>query len=134
MTTETLIPPPSAAELCERFDAAPAYTVGIEDEVMVLDPVTFELAARANAVLERTSGDARFKLELPASQLEILTPPAATVPEAVRALLDGRRDLVQRAGDVARFAAAGFHPSSPTSGVPAVAGWLASQFVEPWGG
>lgn len=114
MPTETPNPPsPTAADLRARFDAAPAYTVGIEDEVLVLDPVTLELVPRAPEVLARLDGDPRFKLELPAAQLEILVEPSATVPEAARALLQGRRDLVTRAGGLARFAGAGFHPTSP---------------------
>ena len=83
---------------------------------MVLDPDTFELAPRAGEILERVGDDGRFKLELPASQLEIVTPPCASVPEAARALSEGRRDLAARAPSVARFAAAGFHPSSPGLG------------------
>ena len=52
-------PPPTAAELRDRFDAAPDYTVGIEDEVMVLDPETDELAPRAPEVLARMGEDPR---------------------------------------------------------------------------
>jgi len=109
-------PPPTAAEVRARFDAAPAYTVGIEDEVMVLDPETHELAPRAREVLARAGGDPRFKLELPASQLEILAPPRATVPEAAAALLEGRRELAALGDGLVRLAAAGFHPSSPGVG------------------
>jgi glutamate---cysteine ligase / carboxylate-amine ligase len=118
VSIETHTPPPTAAALRERFDAAPAYTVGIEDEVMVLDPETFELAPRATEILELAGGDpetngaAQLKLELPASQLEIVTAPAATVPEAARALYQARRNLAASAAGVARFAAAGLHPSS----------------------
>jgi glutamate---cysteine ligase / carboxylate-amine ligase len=108
--------PPTANELRARFDAAPAYTVGLEDEVMVLDPDTLELAPRAPEVLERLDGDRRFKLELPASQLEILVEPSATVLDAAQALWDGRRLLVDRAAGVARFAGAGFHPTSAAVG------------------
>ena len=109
-------PPTSAAELRARFDAAPAYTVGIEDEVMVLDPRTHELAPRASEVLARAGDDLRFKPELPASQLEILAPPSATVPDAAAALLRGRRDLAAACAGRVRLAAAGFHPSSPGVG------------------
>jgi carboxylate-amine ligase len=116
LTSETPTPLPTATALRERFDAAPAYTVGIEDEVMVLDPETFELAPRAGEILERAGDDPRFKLELPASQLEILTRPAATVPEAACALLEGRRDLAQHATGVAVLAGAGAHPTSPGTG------------------
>jgi glutamate---cysteine ligase / carboxylate-amine ligase len=116
LSTETPTPVPTAAELRARFDAARPYTVGIEDEVLVLDPETLELAPRSGEVLERAGGDERFKRELPASQLEILTPPCDTVPEAVRSLLEARRELTERAADVARFAGAGFHPTSPGIG------------------
>ena len=116
MSTEPRNPPPTGAELRARFDAAPAYTIGIEDELMVLDPDTLELAPRGRDVLARLGGDPRFKLELPAAQLEILVGPSTTVSEASRDLYAARRDLVERAGGLARFAAAGFHPTSPAAG------------------
>lgn len=109
-------PPPTAPKLRERFDAASPYTVGIEDEVMVLDPDTFELAPRAGEVLALLDGDPRFKLELPAAQLEIVIGPKATVPEAAQALFEARRDLASQGEAAARFAAAGVHPTSPGTG------------------
>jgi carboxylate-amine ligase len=116
MRPETPNHPPTAAELRARFDAAPAYTIGIEDEVMVLDPDTLELAPRAPEVLSRLDGDPRYKLELPAAQLEILVDPTTSVPEAGQALLEARRDLVTRVDGAVRFAAAGVHPTSPGAG------------------
>ena len=116
MSTVKANPLPTAAELRSRFDAAPPYTVGIEDEVMVLDPGTLELAPRASQVLARMDEDPRFKLELPAAQLEITVPPSASVPEAARALLEGRRDLAARADGLVRLAGAGVHPTSSGSG------------------
>lgn len=83
---------------------------------MVLDPETLELAPRAPEVLARTAGDERFKLELPASQLEILVAPSPAVPEAAAALLDGRRDLARHSEGIARLAAAGVHPTSAGTG------------------
>lgn len=117
MRTETTRnQPPSAQALRARFDAAPPYQVGLEDEVMVLDPQSFELAPRAREVLERAQGDPRFKLELPVSQLEILTPPARTAAEAAGVLLQGRRDLARIANGIACLASAGVHPVSPGIG------------------
>jgi glutamate---cysteine ligase / carboxylate-amine ligase len=116
VSTETPNPPPTAAELRARFDAAPPFTIGIEDEVMVLDPDTCELAPRAPEVLSRLGEDPRYKLELPAAQLEIVVGPCDTVADAARELLEGRRDLVARADGVVRFAASGFHPTSPGAG------------------
>jgi carboxylate-amine ligase len=100
----------------EAFDAAAPYTVGLEDEVMLLDPETLHLVPRAKQVLAYVGEDPRFKLEFPASQLEILTSPVADVPAAAAALLQGRRDLLRAADGRVRFAAAGFHPFSPALG------------------
>ena len=83
---------------------------------MVLEPDTFELAPRAPEVLSRLGEDPRYKLELPAAQLEIVVEPTATVPEAARALLDARRDLVSRVDGTVSFASAGVHPTSPGAG------------------
>jgi carboxylate-amine ligase len=116
VSTETPNPPPTAAELRARFDASAEYTVGIEDELMVLDPDTLELAPRASEVLSRLGGDPRYKPELPAAQLEIVVGPSATVAEAARALLEARRDLVARIDGAVRFAACGVHPTSPGVG------------------
>jgi carboxylate-amine ligase len=99
-----------------RFDTALAFSVGIEDEVMLLDPATLELAHRASEVLAMLGGDPRYKLELPASQLEIVTPPCATVREAAAALLGARRSLVGAIDGTASVATAGVHPFSAGTG------------------
>ncbi len=112
LTASKQAPPPSACTLRASFDAAAQYTVGIEDEVMLLEPETLELAPRAAEVLALVDGDRRFKLELPASQLEIVTPPMASVPDAADALLAARRELADRTRGFVRLAAAGVHPAS----------------------
>jgi len=83
---------------------------------MLLALDTFELNAGAPAVLKLLGDDPRFKLELPASQIEIETPSASSVREVAAALLQARRFLVDRAGDRVRFASAGVHPFSPGLG------------------
>jgi glutamate---cysteine ligase / carboxylate-amine ligase len=107
---------PSAHELRAAFDRAPAYTLGVEEEVMLLDPHTLELAPRAQEVVERLVDDPRFKLELPASQVEIVLPPMTDVSSAQAALLEARRVLFTAAEGLARPAVAGVHPSSPGAG------------------
>jgi len=92
-------------------------TVGLEEELMVLDPETFDLAPRAHAVLERVAGDARFKPELPAAQLEIALAPARTVGEATKALAQARADLAGAADGVGLLAGAGAHPFAAAEGV-----------------
>jgi carboxylate-amine ligase len=106
MTTE---PIPTAADLRLAFDAPEPLTLGLEEELMLLDPESLDLLPRAAEIVE-AAGDERFKLEMPASQLELTLPPARTVPEAIAALAAGRRDLAAAAAPVGRLAAAGVHP------------------------
>ena len=86
----------NADTLRARFDAPDALGVGIEEELFLLDRETLDLLPNAREVLERVDGDPRFKLELPAAQLEIVTPPCPDVASAVavargRAPRSGRR-------------------------------------------
>jgi len=103
---------PSAHELREAFDRAAPYTIGIEEEVMLLDPETLELAPRAQELIERLSGDPRFKLELPASHVEIVLPPLRDAAAVEAALRDARRTLAAAADGLVVPAAAGVHPFS----------------------
>ncbi len=107
---------PTAAALRAAFDAPAPLTVGLEEELMLLDPETLNLSPQARTLLSRLGGDERFKLELPASQLEILTAPAASVGEAADQLARGRADLLEAIGDAARPAAAAVHPFAAPDG------------------
>jgi carboxylate-amine ligase len=96
-----------------RFDETTPLTVGVEEELMLLDADTLELAPRAVELLEALGGDPRFKLELPAAQLELLTSPSATVTEALCELRAARADLAAAADGLGlRVAGAGTHPFS----------------------
>jgi glutamate---cysteine ligase / carboxylate-amine ligase len=106
----------TADGLRAAFAAPSAMTVGIEEELMLLDARTLELEPRAHEVLAAMGGDPRFKPELPAAQLEIAVPPAASVPEAAAALARARADIAGVAAPDARLAAAGAHPFSPPEG------------------
>jgi glutamate---cysteine ligase / carboxylate-amine ligase len=98
------------------FDSVQPFTVGLEEEVMLLEPGTFELVARGPELLERLPADGRFKLEMPASQLELLTPPRGDVPAAIADLRAARRTLLDGLDGLARPAAAGAHPFSAGDG------------------
>ncbi len=107
---------PDAAALIAAFDAADPLSVGIEEELMLLDPESGDLAPLANEVLARVSGDARFKRELPAAQLEIRTDPAISVPDAIAELADARRTLAAATEGLASLATAGVHPFAAAEG------------------
>ena len=100
----------NADTLRGRFDAPDALGIGIEEELFLLDPETLDLDPHAREVIEAAGGDPRFKLELPASQLEIVTPPCPDVATAVEALAAARRDLVRVAAPYGRLMTAGTHP------------------------
>jgi carboxylate-amine ligase len=100
----------------EVFDVARPMTVGLEEELMLLDPETLDLAPRAAEVLSRLQGDSRFKPELPAAQLEIVGAPAATVPAAAAHLAAARHDLAQAATGIACLAGGGVPPFAAGNG------------------
>jgi carboxylate-amine ligase len=99
-----------ADELRARFDAVTPLTVGVEEELLLLDAETYAPLPLAAEVIARCEGDPRFKLELPAAQLEIVLPPSPTVAQAAAALADARRDLARAADGIGVLAAAGAHP------------------------
>jgi glutamate---cysteine ligase / carboxylate-amine ligase len=103
-------------ELRAVFDAPAPMTVGIEEELMLLDPQTLDLAPVANELLDRTDGDGRFKLELPASQFEIASPALRNPQDVQDFLTKARADLQEKAGGLARLACAGVHPFAKEEG------------------
>jgi glutamate---cysteine ligase / carboxylate-amine ligase len=109
-------PLPTAAELRATFDAVEDGTVGIEEELMVLDPETLDLAPRAPEVVGLLAGDPRFKLELPAAQLEIVTAPHATVAGAAAELAGARSALEEAIAGTLRIAGSGLHPFASARG------------------
>jgi len=102
----------SAAALRAVFDAAPELTVGVEEEMLLVDPEGFELAPVIEAVLADVGGDERYHRELRASQVEIVTRVCSTAADACRELAAARVDLVGLLGGRVRLLCAGTHPSS----------------------
>ncbi|HUG86669.1 MAG TPA: YbdK family carboxylate-amine ligase [Euzebya sp.] len=107
---------PSAEDLRRAFDRPATLTVGIEEEVLLLDPASLDLLPRAADVVAR-SADPAVKLEMPASQLELLTTPAATVGQAAAQLWTARRRLQAAARDIGVLASAAVHPFAAALGV-----------------
>ncbi len=89
------------------------YTVGVEEEVMLLDPMTWTLAHRIDSVLPRLphASENRFNAETHGSALEIQTGVHGDVPGAIAELRDLRCELdgvLKQLGLSA--ASAGTHP------------------------
>jgi carboxylate-amine ligase len=101
-----------------RFETATPFTVGIEEELMVLDPATLDLAPAAQRALELIgSGDPRFQPELIAAQLEIVTAPSRTVRGAVSQIREARATAAEALRGTLRLAGAGTHPFAAVQGV-----------------
>jgi carboxylate-amine ligase len=106
----------AATELHATFDAVEPYTIGLEEELMLLDPETGDLRHDARAALAELADDETFKLEMPASQLEIVTRPARSVPAAIAQLASARRRLAAALDGSVRPAVAGAHPFTAPEG------------------
>ena len=72
--------------------SGPAYTVGIEEELMILDPDSYALVNAIDDLLE-DSADGDIKPELMEPVLEISTKPCEDLREAGVALRSLRRQV-----------------------------------------
>src|SRR6201747_495315 len=90
-----------------------AYTVGIEEEVMLLDQLTWALASRIDSVLPRLphGRTTSFTAETHGSALEIQTGVHGAIGSAVEELGALRRELDETLKPLSmRAASAGTHP------------------------
>jgi carboxylate-amine ligase len=107
---------PAASVLEHRFGDGDPYTLGVEEEYMLLDPESLDLVQHIDTVLDAVEGDEladRINAELMQSVLEIATPVCATAGEVMRELTTLRtyvRDVGRAHG--LRVGSAGTHPFS----------------------
>ena len=107
---------PGASVLDHRFGEGELYTLGVEEEYMLLDPESFDLVQHIEMVLDAIQGDelaSRLNAELMQSVLEIATPVCRTAGEVTRELTTLRgyvRDVAR--GQGLRVGSAGTHPFS----------------------
>ncbi|MCU1676534.1 MAG: carboxylate-amine ligase [Frankiales bacterium] len=87
------------------------YTIGIEEELMIVDGVSYDLVNAVESLLHESGPHGEIKPELMESVLEIATVPARNTAEAgehLRALRGHVRDLA--AAKDLRIGSAGTHP------------------------
>jgi glutamate---cysteine ligase / carboxylate-amine ligase len=99
-----------------RFGKSDPFTLGVEEEYMLLHAETYDLEQHIDTVLAAMEGhelEPRVKPELMQSVLEIATPVCRTAGDAHRELARLRAFVGEMAGSRAlRFASAGTHPFS----------------------
>ncbi len=107
---------PAASVLDHRFGSGDQYTLGVEEEYMLLDPTSFDLVQHIETVLDAIQGDEladRLNPELMQSVLEIATPVCRTAGDVQRELTTLRGYVRDVAADHRlRVGSAGTHPFS----------------------
>ena len=99
----------------DRFGASAPWSVGVEEELMILDGETLELSPSVYELLDVAPADlpGDLKTELFASVVEAATGICADSAEAGEALRELRRAVSEAAGGLGlKVAAAGSHPVS----------------------
>jgi carboxylate-amine ligase len=115
--SDQLTPPVEASSPRAWSDWAPnpgaEWTVGVEEEVMLLNPADWSLASRADSVMSRLSGvlASHTSTETHGSALELRTDPSPTVSEGLAELEALRGELLHELAPLGmRAAVAGLHP------------------------
>ena len=102
--------------LDHAFGTSDPYTLGVEEEYMLLDGSTFDLVQHIDTVLAAIEGhelETRITSELMQSVLEIATPVCRTADDVMRELTKLRRYVTGIAREKGlRVASAGTHPFS----------------------
>jgi carboxylate-amine ligase len=107
---------PAGSVIDHAFGQGTPYTLGVEEEYMLLDPESFDLVQRIDTVLAGIVGhedEARIKPELMQSVLEVATPVCRNANDAdreLRRLRTSVRDIAASNG--LRMGSAGTHPFS----------------------
>src|SRR5436853_856445 len=107
---------PGGSVLDHAFGESDPYTLGVEEEYMLLDGETFDLVQHVDTVLAAISGhelETQINPELMQSVLEIATPVCRTAADVDRELRRLRSYVTSVAkGDKLRVGSAGPHPFS----------------------
>jgi carboxylate-amine ligase len=108
----------------QRFGSKPPLTLGVEEEIMILDRETLDQTAAVDRIVAGVAGrelPGRVKTELHASIFELNTEPVATAAEVLDALVALRRATAEAAAAVGlAIAAGGSHPFAKPEGQPIV--------------
>src|SRR3954470_17895358 len=107
----------SVATLRELFDGVTDHTVGVEEELMLLDPETLDLLPEADRVTYELGDRVALRPELPAAQVETASPVCSSIGEAADAVAGARSALGAGVAGWARLAGAGTHPFAAPHGV-----------------
>jgi carboxylate-amine ligase len=98
------------------LDGVTDGTIGVEEELMLLDPETLDLLPKAARVRAELGDRVSMRTELPAAQVETASPVCGTIAEAAASLSAARAALADGVMGWARLAGAGTHPFADPEG------------------
>jgi glutamate---cysteine ligase / carboxylate-amine ligase len=96
-----------------RFGSSAPFTVGVEEELLVVDAESLQLAHVADTLLaESALPRDRLDHEAFLAEVENRSEPAGSVAEAIGQLAEGRAEAVRAGSGTATVMAAGLHPGA----------------------
>jgi carboxylate-amine ligase len=98
------------------FDNVAPFTVGAEEELLLIDAESLQPVPAVAYALALAGGDKRLTGELRASQVEVMTPVCVSAADVARELGSVRRLLAQGLGDAILVVGAGTHPTAAHPG------------------
>ncbi|HEX4521264.1 MAG TPA: YbdK family carboxylate-amine ligase [Gaiellaceae bacterium] len=98
-----------AASYQGGFSGSDLLTLGLEEELILVDPVSLEPAEEIELLLGAVSGT-RFEAELRTSQVELVMPVSLSAADLAHELALARATLVEGLDGRVRLLAAGTHP------------------------
>ena len=118
----------------DAFGAGLPYTVGVEEEFQLVDPVSRSLVPAVDGVISSGNGTSLVTSELSRSCVEMVSPVFETVAELAKRLPGLRREVAGMARDNgAEIVAAGTHPFSDPTEQPLAEGAHNARIEEEMG-
>jgi carboxylate-amine ligase len=94
-----------------NFGSSRLFSVGVEEELQIVDAESFELVSRFDEVADAAGDDTRIKPELLRSTVEVATHVADSVPRAIEDAASLRAKLREAAAETgSQIISAGTHP------------------------
>jgi glutamate---cysteine ligase / carboxylate-amine ligase len=96
-----------------RFGQSRPFTVGLEEELLLVDPETLQLAHVADEIITRSALPSdRLDHEAFLAEVEGRSHPAESVADAIEQLRESRAEALRAGAGHARLIAAGLHPDA----------------------
>ena len=103
----------SADKYKEIFKQKRNYSIGVEEEFMICNPLTGELIDRADEIMNAVIDKDRYSYELLLSEIETNTPICEDVDSAINHLSINRKELRDLGSDIGyKIGISGTHPTA----------------------